>query len=973
MIAGGSTEAVEQQPRATTTPADTETLAAQAGGRPAAPRLRHGDAVGRYLVLERIGSGGMGVVFAAYDPELDRKVALKLLTATPDASQGTTPLLGEAQALARLAHPNVVAVHDAGTLGECVWLAMELVHGETLRAWCARRPRSWRQVVAVAIAACRGLAAAHAVGLVHRDVKPENIMVDDDPAAPLAIGRVRVMDFGLAHARARTGDGPAVGDAAAGTDGGTSLAGEIAGTPAYMAPEQLAGLRADASSDQFSLCASIWECLYGQRPFAGDTLAALAANVLEGRIEIPARTHAVPSWLRATLRRGLATEANRRFPDTAALLAALQRGQTQQRRRRVAMVAAGVVLAAAAGFAARGVLRARRTADCEAEGATIAAVWNEQRRADTDAALRQVPLQYAGATAQRVLPWLDDYARSWQSARTEACLDAHVREQWSEALLDRSRWCLDDRRRGFEALLDELERADAEVVSRAVRAAAGLPTLTWCRDGDALARLPPPPAQQRDEVADVAAQLARADALSLASRVSEGLALASQARERADALAWPPLRAITRAIEADLLEIDAQYERAAEVGADAYFEAARIDAWDVAAATATQLALTVGERNRQRDEAMQWARHAQLSLAHAGATGGVDEARLLRVMAAVEFNAGDAAASIALGERALAMYQRLLGDEHPDVAYTLTNLANAHHAAGDYAGARALNLHALALLEATLGPDHPEVARACENLASALYDLGDYTQAGVVQRRALSIWEATVDEDNPALAFSRSNLGTIYDAAGDYAASLPLYERAATSLERRLGPDHPDLALVLNNLAASHRALGELARATEIYRRALAIAQKANGPDHPDVALALANLGDVATASGDTETALALLRRALAIRERTLGAEHQSVASTLGSLAEVATAQGDLDGALRLLERAVAIYDGIEGVQAREPEFRFALAVALQRRGSDDRRAARLAERARDDLREIGGDAVALGEMEQWLREHPAR
>ncbi|MFO0635734.1 MAG: serine/threonine-protein kinase [Nannocystaceae bacterium] len=689
------------QPRDATPLGDADTVVGEVASPPAASTLRRGDAVGRYLVIEPLGSGGMGVVHAAYDPELDRKVAVKLLHAAAGASQGPSPLLGEAQALARLAHPNVVAVHDAGTLGDRVWLAMELVHGCTLTAWAAQRERHWREVVEVAIAVGRGLAAAHTVGLVHRDVKPVNIMIDEDPRAPFGIGRVRVMDFGLA----RGGGAPAASTRAT-LEGApvpvVSLEGALAGTPAYMAPEQFAGLRADARCDQFSLCAVIWECLWRKRPFAGDTLAALAANVLEGRIDVPSHKRGVPAWLRAAVRRGLERDPQRRFPDMNALVTALQRGQARRRQRQIAVVAASVVLLGAGGFAAQAVVQARRTAACEREGAAIAELWSESRRDATDQALRALPVRYAAVTAERVRPWLDDYAAAWGRARTEACLDARTRDRWTEAQLERASWCLDERRMEFAALVEQLSHADVLVAQNAVRAAASLASVEPCRDVHALERLPPPPTEQRDQVVAIKAELAHAGTFALASRPAEGLAIVAEARAQADALGWPPLRAAALLVEAKLRDDAADYEGAARVGAEAYFEAARIDAWDLAAWVATQLIYTVGEHSRRREPGLEWARHAEMALAHAGASGGVGEARRLRAIGGVEFAAGHFQQAREAGEGSVTLYEHAVGPEHPEVAYALIGVGNALHGAGDYAGALATQQRALAVLEAAL-------------------------------------------------------------------------------------------------------------------------------------------------------------------------------------------------------------------------------------------------------------------------------
>jgi serine/threonine protein kinase len=293
-------------------------------------------------VLEILGRGGMGEVYAAYDPELDRKIALKILHAGGPAndSRGRSRLLREAKAIAKLRHPNVIAVHDAGTLDDRVFLAMEHVEGMTLGAWLAERPRTRQEILNVFVAAGRGLEAAHAAGLVHRDFKPQNVMVGRD-------GDVRVMDFGLARSIDEEPEpvpGPAALAAAqsdlavsAGAPGRAALpltrTGELVGTPLYMAPEQFRAERTDARTDQFSFCVALYQALYGAYPFAGAGFGELMAAVNGGQVQPPPAKSAVPPWLRRILLRGLSVDPAARWPSMQVLTAALGRDPARRRNR----------------------------------------------------------------------------------------------------------------------------------------------------------------------------------------------------------------------------------------------------------------------------------------------------------------------------------------------------------------------------------------------------------------------------------------------------------------------------------------------------------------------------------------------------------------------------------------------------------------------------------------------------------------
>lgn len=322
----------------TKTVIDTDpTTAAPGDDHPLAP----GTSAGRYVVLERLGIGGMGYVYSAYDPDLDRRVALKILRPDRQNSEVETRkaqarLLREARVLAKLQHPNVISIYDVGTLDGQVFLAMAFVEGENLEHWMRRRERPWRQVLNRFISAGRGLAAAHAAGLVHRDFKPANVMLGND-------GQVRVVDFGLARRCTNT---PPPGTLEPCLDPETSSAsdadlfqtltrtGAVLGTPAYMAPEQHQRENPDARTDQFAYCVALYEALYGERPFQGSNLRETQLRVLSGELRETPYNSTVPPWLRTALLRGLETSPEARYPSMDDLLDALENHPERARRRK---------------------------------------------------------------------------------------------------------------------------------------------------------------------------------------------------------------------------------------------------------------------------------------------------------------------------------------------------------------------------------------------------------------------------------------------------------------------------------------------------------------------------------------------------------------------------------------------------------------------------------------------------------------
>ena len=306
-----------------------------------------GDRVGRYLILSKLGAGGMGVVFAAYDPQLDRKVALKLLRAGINVTtkEARSRLRREAQAIAQLSHPNVVAAYDVGTTDDGdLYVAMEFVEGDTLTTWLKKWPRTWRDILDVFQQAARGLYAAHGVNLLHRDFKPDNVLVGGD-------GRVRVSDFGLARSLLAGPDDAAAPPSAyiATLTAELTATGTVLGTPRYMPPEQLVGPDIDARADQFSFCVALYEALYGVHPLPGGT----AVSMIEqgARAAPPPPDTRVPVWIYKVVTRGLERDRAKRFPTMASVLAELAPAPTRSRVT-AALLVLGALVVGGAGLAA---------------------------------------------------------------------------------------------------------------------------------------------------------------------------------------------------------------------------------------------------------------------------------------------------------------------------------------------------------------------------------------------------------------------------------------------------------------------------------------------------------------------------------------------------------------------------------------------------------------------------------------------
>ncbi len=468
--------------------------------------------IGRYELLEQVGSGGMGVVYAARDPQIDRKVALKLLrVGMQQTSADRARLLREAQALGRLGHPNVVTVHAVELIREQLVIVMELVEGLTLAAWASAQPRSWRDVVEVYVQAGRGLAAAHAIGIVHRDFKPSNAILGRD-------GRVRVLDFGLAQMATIEAQPPS--DSA--TDSVTSLTatGALPGTLAYMAPEQLTG-DASAASDQWSFCVSMYEALHGVRPFAGDSVDAVRVAITQA--DVPAGTRAVPSWLHALLVRGLARDPARRHPSMALLIDELVRERGWRRWRWPAVTVGSLAVAAGALALGRGDVHG--VEPCDGSPGELAKVWGNPQAARLERHFAALRVPYAAEAWSRIARGLDERAALWSRLDQEICT-AHRRGTLSADLHDQEFVCLRRRLDDLRHAVDVLGEVDATSVASAVDVVARMAPLEWCVDPVVLASEVEPPANAfvRPLVDELHRRLRRVEALERAARITDALA-----------------------------------------------------------------------------------------------------------------------------------------------------------------------------------------------------------------------------------------------------------------------------------------------------------------------------------------------------------------------------------------------------------------------------------------------------------------
>lgn len=940
--------------------------------------LDKGAILGRFVILSYLDQGGMGAVYSAYDPELDRKVAIKLLLPAQahDSTAAQARLLREAQAMARLDDPNVVAIHDVGVYGDQIWLAMEYVEGETLKRWL-NKPRRWPDVLRVMLAVGRGLAAAHAKGLVHRDIKPTNIMIS-------AGDRARVMDFGLACAPVvPLSLAASAADVASPTREVDIMAapvtrtGAIVGTAGYMAPEQHDGKPVDVRADQFAFCVTIWEALYGERPFAGSTLEELAANIRRGKPRPPPPGNRVPAWLHRAMLRAFLPDPKSRYDSMAVLLDILERGRTRARVRIASAMLVGAAALAAVFWTWKVADRAHRIALCQEEGESINHVWNKESREGLRKGLVETGVTYASTTVERSLPWLDDYSQAWKKAKIDVCRRESVERTWNSTIAADATACLDEGREHLATLIERFSNPGTDKIGRgvvegAVGAVTQIPMPSQCIDELWLRtrpRLPDDP-EARQEIRRLRAVVARLNALDDAGLFREGLTRAEEAQTDADKLGWAPLRGLIALRRGAFLSEMGEYKKAEKMLEMAFttIGASGDDSYIDAAAT---LAFTVGQEQGRHDDGLRWANIAYMLLERAGAPA--DDIRWAKVtmpLGVMHFAKENYDEARVLFERTLTRYEDKLGHDHPYVTQPLTNLALVDVKTGAFDSAAKRLERVLSIREAVLGREHPLVATALFNLANVRLEqhrVDDTTLE--LYERALAIREAALGADHPRVADVLGNMGILYESRGERRRAIDLSERELAIRESSLPANHSHALATAYALAARHSNLGEYDRAVELYEQVIRGREQALGPEHPDVAMAVGGLGSVYLEKGDYERAIPPLDRCLKILEKTVGPEHPNAAYPLLALGVAHVRRGNFSDARPLLVRALSIWEKNDADPANIAEARFALARSIWIEPRQRSRALELATQARDGYRAATGPHdKQINEIETWLK-----
>ncbi|MCR9159620.1 MAG: protein kinase domain-containing protein [Nannocystaceae bacterium] len=946
--------------RGSETPVDTEFTVADADPGPLDDRapLGRGEALGRYVVLETLGQGGMGIVLAAYDSTLDRRVALKLLRRHASSDpENHARLLREAQALAKLSHPRVVSVYDVGELRGQVFIAMEYIDGPNLRQWRRSAERTPAQVIEVFRAAAKGLRAAHEAGIVHRDFKPDNVLIGSD-------GGVRVTDFGLAleaHVAAEP--------SSSGRDGGAQFSGRLTetgmvmGTPAYMPIEQHAGLVTDHRSDQFSFCVSLFEALYGVRPFSGNTANEYCAAIRKAEVPAPPSNLSVPRRVHRAMIKGLAAKPEDRHASMQALIRALS-PRTTHGRTWVLGGVGGLALGAAA------VALLDPSSPCSSFDERIEEVWSKTHKRQLLASFTATGLPFAQDVHDRATARLDDYAERWTSAARDACLASERGEQ-SDHMLDLRMHCLDRARSRLRATVDVLSDADATIMRKAVGLASSQAELGLCADLDVLGRtavLPADAAEAEDARALLEA-LHRIEALRGAGRKEEAKMLFAEIEERIEVSAYPPVQAAGLWARGRLLGTDNEADAALEAFEKAHLTAIEHGLDHIAANAASSVGFYLAEfkSNFALSEA-----YLEVALSLAKASGST------RAQSAVYGNIAMLRSRQARFDEAVEASELALeaarATEDPsaiNIAETMMAHAQVVRMRDGPKAGQPLTVAALEYTLENLGRNHPSLVQIYESLSTIARELGDNEQAYIHVTAALDQARTLFGDDSLDVTYQKANLATVVGNLGRREEALTILAEVDAGFERELGHDHPVRAAVLNNIASLQIELERWDEAEASWLEALRIA-KAKSEGHSDT---------VAVLSRNIALHLILQDRAPEARpyaqqglEHTLavyGPENMNTAAAYSILGRVAQLEGHYEVARTHHERAVKIGHDSETTRA---DFEFELGRTLVEdpasTESDRARGMRLARRAENTMATAENAEATHRDIVQWLADH---
>lgn len=859
-------------------------------------RRRAVPTLGRFEIVRRIGVGGMGVVYEAFDPELRRKVALKVMREDRAATLDPDLLRREAQGMAKLSHSNVVQVFDAGVVDERVYVAMAFVPAPNLREWM-QTEREHGEVLRVLRQAGRGLAAAHEAGLVHCDFKPENVLVPDDgPACVTDFGLARVLDPSM-----------------------TTLDGEIprAGTPMYMSPQRMRGEAVDPRDDQWAFCVTCFELLAGLRPFGRPELSMLRNGLT---VELPALPDSVPTSIARAIERGLSPKAEERFASMTALLRALEPPRPGKRWE---LLAAAVGLSMVGGW-----WFTTRSTDCPRSEDRLQGIWDAPTQKLVHDAIEGASPLLAKHTWTRLEPLVDRHVEAWLDLRQSSCIGAQRGEVAAEQL-DRTMACLDRQHAELEAFVDVLVSADPAAVRQAVVSAAELEAPHHCIDAESDPEARPAVTRLRTEIAHARALRRAAQAAAAEPRVDAAV-------EKAERLGDLPT-ILDALLERGLVRMElARHEEAAKDFERVIERSEGEPSGAVPAEAALALVEVVGAKLGRAEDGLAHADMASLTIALAG-NDPIQRARLELARGRLLDLAGRHDEAVAHVTAGLAILDEIEADESVELrrAEGLRIAAKVAFSRGEPGEAVRYAMDAKAIFERVLGPNHPEVAETLNHIGAANLRQGRVDEALEQFNAGLEIVALAYGKDHPAYGRTLGNLGAALVDAGRLDEARERYMQSLAVQQAAFGDSAPQVASVWINLGGIEHSAGNLDAAVAAFERAYDMLSVALGPEHPHTLVALTNLGRMQFFKGDLDASERSVTRALTIRERDLGPDHLETARARHAWGVLQLERGNAQAALDAFEAVEKVYERVDAAQFMRTELADNIADARERLADD--------------------------------------
>ncbi len=907
-------------------------------------------------------------MYQAWDPKLARHVAIKVIRGRSRDRPAYDRFIREARALAQLSHPNVVEVFDVGRYddGRGVFLVMERLEGQTLKQWLKSETRGWRAIVETFVAAGRGIAAAHAATVVHRDFKPDNVMITTD-------GAVKVLDFGLAvttedWSAPLSHDSSAVPAAAShsGISASTRLTqtGIVLGTPRYMAPEQHHGEAVEPATDQFAFCVTLLAALRGVRGvFTGSDIEALARAKVDGRVDAAPSDDRTPAWLEAVVLRGLRPEPADRWPTMEALLDALQPP------RRFRWLGAGVLAAAVAtgvGALALGGAQDPGPRGCEAGASRLDEVFARPRLEPITGGIDALPQPAATEARQLLDRWVAASTAQWKSTHAQAC-HSHEQGTLDDLAFDRRMSCLRTVTDAWRRTVDRLARDPSKVGGGLADALTRAPVALRCTEPtpSELSRPVPTDPDLRARVEQARTTLAEIGAASQHEQIEVIEQRLEALRVEAVAIGFLALQAEVASGKAEFIRQRGDYAAALVHFDEAVAMAQSADDDELAARASTHATFMVAARMEDAVEARKRLVHTRTLLDRAG-----KPPRLVLEASQAEFAVLFSEANYAQAEQvcldALEGFPRETDGQRLDAATLVMNAGIAALQRGQLDVGVARLRENLEIREAVVGPNHVTVGNSLMNIGHALQTQSKYEESLQAYTRGYEILRDHPSANIYLVAQILSGMGMIHKHRGEYERARERTAAALKLLREGPDPDHLSIPMMMMNLGHIDRDLGRDRDAMDIQRRALKMRERLLEPDHPDVGVSLGVVGRLELRARNFDAAQPLLLRALEIKRKVAGSGDRGLLHIYIDLIVLEVRRGWTEAAAPYVDAARTICDGLDDGDELVGACWSALGQAERERGHGPQ-GEQLLRRALAVAEQTGASAGAIGDARMEL------